>query len=337
MKIGIVGFGKMGILHGALLSAMADVKVAAIADTSRLVCRAFRSVLPEVEYFSSAEKMMASCALDAAVITTPSFNHVPAAMTAIDRGIDFFVEKPLSNNLDNALRLGRAIHAKPVVAMVGFHMRHIPSVVKGHALLQQAGNIRQVEAELYVSDVFAPQTGWRYDPAMSGGGVVIDFTVHLLDIFHWYFGEASRVTAATRSIYSKLVEDEVEAQIVFKAGFTASLRSSWSVPGHRLPFLKMKITGDQGELTVTDHNVRLTLPDGASLCTYNAPELYSGYFYDIAGPCYSLQMEAFATAVRSRKTGEDSMATALYDQCLVDAIYRSAHSHAAVTVSVERN
>jgi predicted dehydrogenase len=324
------------MLHGALLSAMTDVKVVAVTDTSWLICRAFRSVLPGVENFSSSEDMIATCSLDAVVITTPSFNHVPTAMAAIERGISFFVEKPLSNTLADASRLAISIQERPLVAMVGFHMRHIPSLVKGRELVHLVGNIHQVETELYVSDVFSPQTGWRYNPAISGGGVVIDFAVHLLDILFWYFGEVSCITATTRRVHSKLVEDEVEAQIGFKADFTASLRSSWSIPGHRLPFLKMKITGDLGDLVVTDHNVRLTSSEGRPLCTYNAPELYTGYFYDIAGPCYSLQMEAFAAAVRTRKPS-GNIEVALYDQRLVDAIYRSAQSHETVTVSAERN
>lgn len=333
IKVGIVGFGKMGMLHGALLNKIEGVEVAAIADTSRLIVNAFRSLLPGKRYFSSYEQMLDGTPLDAIVITTPSFSHVPVAIKAAEKGMHFFMEKPLGNSLASALRLEKALKGIPVVSMVGFHMRYIPTFMKGKALLAEnaVGTVSNVKAEIYVSDIFSPQKGWRYDPSVSGGGVVIDFTIHLLDIMHWYFGKVRTVKANVKSTYSKLVEDEVKAEMTFQNGMPADIVSSWSIPGYRLPYCALRISGDKGSMLVNDHNVVVLDKGGAVTRRYALPDLYTGYYFDIAGSHYSLQMEEFAKAMRTERRFSN-VNEALYAQRLVDAIYDSSSKNAAVTL-----
>jgi predicted homoserine dehydrogenase-like protein len=50
MKVGIIGFGKMGMLHGALINSLPGVDIVAIADTTKLVLKTFRSLLPKIQY-----------------------------------------------------------------------------------------------------------------------------------------------------------------------------------------------------------------------------------------------------------------------------------------------
>jgi predicted dehydrogenase len=331
MKVGIVGFGKMGMLHGALLNKIDGMEVAAITDSSRVIINAIRSLLPNIGHFMSYEKMIDHAGIDAVVITTPTFSHVPIALKAIKKGLHFFMEKPLGNTLSNAFVLEKALKGRPLVSMVGFHMRYIPTFVKGKELLTRnaIGNVREISSEIYVSDIFSPQKGWRYDPSVSGGGIVIDYTIHLLDILHWYFGEVTTVKAKVKSVYSKLVEDEVKAEFGFRNGLSASIISSWSIPGYRLPYCALKITGDNGSMTVNDHSVTVTDKNGSIAQRHTVADLYSGYYFDIAGCCYSLQMEAFARAIISKKHSSNIL-DAVYAQRLVDAIYSSSSRGSAV-------
>lgn len=333
-RVGIVGFGKMGMLHGALINKIDGFEVTAIADTSKIILKAFSSLLPKIKYFQSYQEMMDKVALDVVIITTPSFSHVPIALCAAKKNIHFFMEKPLSNSLENALLLEKALDNKPIIAMVGFHMRYMPTFMKGRELLVNGaiGAIRDVKGEIYVSDIFSPQKGWRYDPVRSGGGIVIDFTVHLLDLMHWYFGKVLSINGQTNKIHSILVEDEAQADLLFCGGLSASIVSSWSVPGYRLPYLAMRIRGEKGEMLVSDHNVTIFDENRTIVDKYCLPDLYSGYYFDIGGPHYSLQMQAFAKAVNAeRKTG--NLSEALYAQQLVDAFYRSAQQRSNIVLA----
>lgn len=327
----------MGMLHGALLNQIDGFKVTAIAETSPLILRALRALLPQVKCFRSYQNMISEVPLDAVVIATPSFDHVPAALCAAEKNLGVFIEKPLSNSLASAEALAKVFAEKKVSAQVGFHMRYTPTLVKGRELLAEGviGRVGRVKSEIYVSDIFSPQNGWRYDPAISGGGVVIDFTVHLLDLLHWYFGEVISLKGEVNKIHSRLVEDEARADLIFQSGVRASLVSSWSVPGYRLPYLALHIEGENGTMLVSDHSIIVFGLNGEPVSKFCTPDLYQGYFFDLAGPSYSLQMQAFTRAVESAN-GTGNLKEALYAQRLVEAFYRSNQQQQTVQLSEDQ-
>ncbi|MBX4216255.1 Gfo/Idh/MocA family oxidoreductase, partial [Candidatus Parcubacteria bacterium] len=252
-KIGIVGMGKMGILHGALLRELPGIELTAVAESSPLVVRAFRSLLPSIAYFSSYEKMIAEADLDALVIATPSASHVPIALLGLDRGLDLFIEKPLSNDLASAKALQARAAKEGIVSMVGYCLRYVPTFEKAREAVRSGriGEVREITGEMYIADVLSPQKGWRYNPAVSGGGVIIDFTVHMLDLLHWFFGRPATVRAVTKKVHSKLVEDEAVIDLTYADGKAAKVTSSWSSAEHRKSYSKMTIRGAGGTIVVT--------------------------------------------------------------------------------------
>jgi predicted dehydrogenase len=326
VKVGIVGFGKMGMLHGALLKPIEDVELTAIADTSRIILQAFKTFLPQTRFYTSYKKMFAECGLNAVVIATPSFSHAPIALDAIGENLDVFIEKPLSNAYESARALREKARERNVVSMVGFCLREAPSFQKGRALLSEGvvGKIERVNAEMYIADVLAPQKGWRYKKRISGGGVLIDFGIHVVDLLAWYFGRAASVSATARRIHSAEVEDEVEGDIEFKSGVTARVATSWSNPDFRKSYSRIEISGEEGVLIVTDQTVQITNRRTGVEERVTFPDLYTGYHIDIGGPLYSTQMVKFVDALRTRKNPESDVESACHVQSIVDAMYRSA-------------
>lgn len=333
-KVGIVGFGKMGMLHGALLKPMEGVEITAIADTSRIILDAFKKFLPNTEFYTSHKRMLEECGLDAVVIATPSFSHVPVALDAIGENADVFVEKPLTNTFESARALLDAVREKKRVSMVGFCLREAPSFQRGKSLLSAGavGEIESVNAAMYIADVLAPQKGWRYKKRISGGGVLIDFGIHVLDLLVWYFGLAASVSATAKSIYSEEVEDEVEGEIEFKSGVTGTVKTSWSNPDFRKSYSRIEIVGKEGTLTVTDQTVHVTNRRTGTEETSAFPDLYRGYHIDIGGSLYSTQMVKFIDAVRTRTNPESDIESAYHVQSIVDAMYRSANETKRMTL-----
>jgi len=326
LKVGIVGFGKMGMLHGALLKPMEEVEITAIADTSRIILHAFKKFLPNTRFYTSHKKMFEECDLNAAVIATPSFSHVPVALNAIGKNVDVFIEKPLTNTLESAHALLKAARERKVVSMVGFCLREAPSFQKGKSLLSAGaiGKIENVRAEMYIADVLAPQKGWRYKKQISGGGVLMDFGIHVLDLLFWYFGPVASVSAIARSLHSEEVEDEVEGEIEFRSGVMATVATSWSNPNFRKSYSRIEITGEKKVLTVTDQTVQIKDRQTGTEERLAFPELYKGYHIDIGGSLYSTQMVKFIDAIRTRKNPESDIESAYHIQNIVDTMYRSA-------------
>ncbi|MCS7462975.1 Gfo/Idh/MocA family oxidoreductase [Paenibacillus doosanensis] len=323
MRVGIIGFGKMGMLHGALLHSIENVELVAITDTSKFVLNGFKSLFPNIRVFTSYEKMIDSCDLHAVIIATPSFNHVSIAKYALERGLDLFIEKPLSNTLKDCKELLQLAQNRNAVVMIGFCMRYNPMFAKGKEIVDSriVGDIIKADAYIYCSDVLSQQSGWRFDPAISGGGVLIDFAVHMVDLLYHYFGNASAVSGNISSVYSRQVEDETTAELYFQSGLQATLHASWSKPEYRKPFYKIEIAGSLGSLSITDQDIQLNV--GGIEKTYY-PEHYEGYYIDIGGPHFSKQMESFVKSVQTRQEPKANLTAGLHTQNIINAIYTSA-------------
>lgn len=329
-RVGIIGFGKMGMLHGALIAGSRNAKICAICDKSRLMRLGFKRVQKGVRTYDDAKKMMEQESLDIVIVTTPTFNHMESIQLAIEKGCAVFVEKPLAVNVEQAKKIASLAEEKNVPIQVGFCNRFCPSIAKAKEMLDknELGAIQKVQAEMYIADVFEEHTGWRYKPELSGGGALMDFGIHMLDLLVHFFGEIESIDGTTKQLYSKLVEDEATAEIVFSSGVRCHFETSWSKEEYRKSYSRMEIYGEGKRMIVTDQTLDVVDEEGNKLQSYAYPQLYSGCFMDIGGLLYSKQMESFRQRVENNTNGRElegcTPKQALYVQRVVEAIYRSS-------------
>jgi len=95
IKTGIIGLGKMGISHAAIVSPHRDAELVAVCDTSSLILDAFKK-FTSVNVYSDYVKMIDSEKLDCVVVATPTRFHYPIVKYALEKGIHAFCEKPFS-------------------------------------------------------------------------------------------------------------------------------------------------------------------------------------------------------------------------------------------------
>ena len=189
-KAGIIGFGKMGMLHGALLSGSRKARIAALCDKSAVMRLGFKRVYKGVHTYNDAKKMLDQEKLDIVIVTTPTFNHEESVVMALESGCAVFVEKPLAITAEQASRIWKLSSEKKLPVQVGFCNRFFPSVSKAQELLEQniIGSVEHIHAVMFIGDVFEEHTGWRYKPELSGGGALMDFGIHMIDLLIYFFG-----------------------------------------------------------------------------------------------------------------------------------------------------
>lgn len=331
IRTGVVGFGKMGLLHGSLVSIHDDMELVAICEKTMFVRKAFKSVMPNINFYSDYKKMLDKEKLDAVIITTPTFNHVEVARYAASKGMAVFCEKPLALNGTEATSLANEFKEKNLPSLVGFSNRFFPTIAEGKKLIDQkiVGEIQSIKSEMYIGDVFKDNSGWRYDSKLSGGGALIDFGIHMIDLLDWYFGRIVSVSAWTKSIYSKHVEDEAGGQIYFENGLEASFVTSWSKLEYRKSSPIITIEGTEGTMIVTEQTIDIVKGDDIQKITY--PDLYQGDYADIAGINYSLEMKTFIEEINGNCSHMD-IAQGAHIQCVIDAMYESAKTGERVEV-----
>src|SRR5262249_36609915 len=142
IKIAVVGLGKMGLSHLAIVNAHPELELAAVCDASGYVLGVLKKYTG-VETYSDYDAMLRELDLDAVLIATPSKTHAGMARAALDRGLHVFCEKPFTLNVQDAAELTGLAREKGVVTQVGYHNRFVGAFAEVKRLLD-AGAIGKV-------------------------------------------------------------------------------------------------------------------------------------------------------------------------------------------------
>ena len=118
IRIAVVGLGKMGLSHFAIVNAHPDAETLACDATGFLV-DVLAKYLPATRIHTSYEDLLEKGDLDAVVIATPSHLHAPMVRAALERGIHVFCEKPFCLDWREAAELADLAEAKGLINQVG--------------------------------------------------------------------------------------------------------------------------------------------------------------------------------------------------------------------------
>ncbi len=338
MRLAVIGIGKMGMLHAAIMNALDDVELCAVSDTTKFLLSAVKSLKENIVVYDDYVKMLDKEQPDVLVIATPVFLHVPMAWECTKRGIPFFLEKPLSPRSTDAEELIEKVEEKNLTTMVGYMMRFVDTFMKAKSILDSGvlGKLITFHSTIYVAQLFKTGKGWRYSKKQAGGGVLAGQGTHLVDLLNWFFGPVDKVTGHTKNWYSKEVEDFAHVHFEFKSGVSGWMDSSWSIRHHRLLQVNIEIHAEKGNLFVCDDYVKMYLDDpadgfSAGWTNWYNPDLFKGVEIDVGGPHYSRQGIAFIDAVKSGNPVASDLRNAFEVQKIVDAIYKSAENHGQPT------
>ena len=331
LKVGVIGLGKMGLLHGAITEALEGSELVAAADSEKLLPGFMKQLKPSMTMYDDFIKMLDGADIDAALITTPVHFHVPIAIECAKRNVHYFCEKPLSINGDSAAELLQITRENDVISMVGYMMRYIGTFREGKRILDSGilGNLIVFNSSIYVGQLFKEGKGWRYDRDKSGGGVLMNQGSHLVDLLLWYFGKAKRVSGNLIHHYAGSVEDFAHGTFEFESGLKGWLDTAWSKRHHRLVDTEISIQGENGTLEVTDDEVKVFLDEArgdfeAGWSVKNKTDLYTGVPFDIGGTQYTEELVDFYEAVISKNGVESDVGSASRVQRVIDALYLSS-------------
>jgi predicted dehydrogenase len=341
VRVGVVGLGKMGVAHTAVLSMLPDVTIVGLADHHVALGRSLRGMGFAAPFYPSAEKLLAATHPDAVWVCTQQNAHWPVARACIEAGAAVFVEKPLAHTLEDATRLAALAAERRVPVACGYTLAYLPVFAAArHALAQGVlGRMQRGSSSMFLSQVFGPQKGWMYDPKRSGGGVVANISSHLLFLLRWYLG----LPAAARATWQKLygdVEDEIHGALHYEGGAEVGFESSWSVSGYPLSAVVIEVEGENGRLLVSNDALELDLKQGhagwpAGHTRVRHTELPQPARFDVNGEGYYLEDAGFLAWVTGGAALPITAEAALDVQRMMSALYASA-ADGGTTVAVGR-
>ena len=211
---------------------------------------------------SDAREAMKLDGLDAIIVATPTASHEAIVREALERGLHVFCEKPLTLSDEVSRELADLAEHKGLVTQVGYHNRFVACFGELKRLVDAGaiGKVSHVLGEAYGPVVTRPaKATWR-GKAELGGGALMDYAAHPLNLLNWYFGAATGCDSAILSrIFSKGVEDEVYASLRF-ADVSAQLSVNWSDASQRKMTTQVTVWGEHGKLYADRQELR-AFPD----------------------------------------------------------------------------
>src|SRR5687768_1197281 len=103
MNVAVIGLGKIGIMHTAMVRSIPGANLVALIDREPKLGRHVQSMMSKpVPFFTSVEDALKQVPIKAVLVCTPQFAHRPVAEACLEAGLDVFVEKPLAHRLEDA-------------------------------------------------------------------------------------------------------------------------------------------------------------------------------------------------------------------------------------------
>jgi predicted dehydrogenase len=218
-----------------------------------------------VRWFPNHRELLAE-GLDGVVVCSENAKHLELVELAAEAKCEILCEKPIATSLADAEAMRRICQRNGVRFMTAFPMRFAASTRAVRKTLKH-GELGRVLGIIGInhSEIPSGHRTWFADKELAGGGAVMDHTVHLVDLFRWFFdAEVVEVYAEVDNLFyrNELGVDTAGLILVtLSNGVQASVDCSWSRPTWypRWGHLKMDVVGEQGTVVLDAFAQHLTL------------------------------------------------------------------------------
>ena len=251
VRIGMMSFAHMhAFSYAVCVNQMPEAVLVGVADDDpergKKIAEHFRT-----KFFASYQALLEQD-IDAVVVCPENIKHKELTLVAAGAGKHVMCEKPLATTVADARAMIDACNEHNVKLMTAFPCRYSPAMVR----LKEAvdgGCIGDILAIKATNHGMMPG-GWFIELDKSGGGAVIDHTVHVADLMRWLLrSDPVEVYAEISNLmYHKDYDDVGQLTITFDNGVFSTLDTSWSRP-KSYPFwgdVTLDITGTNGVISM---------------------------------------------------------------------------------------
>lgn len=259
----IVGLGNVAV-HGHLPAWLGrhDIEIVAATDARPTRRTEAETHLPHARWYDSAAKLMAREDLDFVDICTPPSSHAGLIRTALRRGLHVLCEKPLVCSLDDLTTVAQLASVTGRVLHTVHNWHYAPIVQRTWELVRDGtiGRLRRVVWQTLRTKPAASgdeRTGnWRVNPAIAGGGVLMDHGWHVFYILQRWVGQGPAsisATLETRRHTQWPVEDTATLHLTFPDA-AAEILLTWASDVRRN---WAELTGTEGTIQLEDDTLVL--------------------------------------------------------------------------------
>lgn len=343
--IAVIGCGRIAKnAHFPVLETMEDVRIKYACDIILEKAVAAKQAFPKIENVISDYKVaLADEEVEAVFVLTPNYEHYTITMDALNANKHVLCEKPITVNYALSRKMAEEANKRGLMLNIGVCNRHHKSVEMLEQMYREGkfGNIYHVYAS-FRSFRSIPGLGGAFTTkTQSGGGVLIDWGVHFLDLILYILGGA-KLKSVTCNAYNEIAKDmkaykyndmwaEDTADIEngtndvddFITGFirtdkaTISFNGAWAQNIDQ-PEMFIDILGDKGGARLS-YGDQFTFWNGATLegvvSSHEIPNMYAE------------EDKAFLASIETGVKDKNHIDYVLESARLLDALYESSNQN----------
>lgn len=271
--------------------------------------------------------------VDCVVVSTPTKFHAEIATEALRAGKHVLCEKPLARNVQEARNVVEAAEQTGRVLKTGFNYRQMGHIRKARELLKQGAIGTPYFVRCRYGHGGRPhyEDHWCTDANLSGGGVLQEQGIHVVDLIRAFLGEPVKVLADMRCYFWPFRRTEDNCFCLFETatGQIAQLHVSWTQWKN---ILEIEIFGRDGYLVLEGRDghygpQRLTL--GKRQATHGKP-IEEAFTFEDAESSWVREWREFADIISNGSERASTVLQGLQTQELIEAAYRSSAEHSWV-------
>ncbi len=329
LKVAVIGLGDISKIHVPIIQNSTAAQLVAVCD----IDESLSQQVPGVNFYTDYMDMLNGEELDCVHICLPHYLHYPATKACAERNIHVFQEKPLASNVQDGKALVDLEAQHPHLKIgISFQNRVNESVEKLQELIAEGeyGNVLGLKGLVtwYRPKRYYDDKPWRGSMELAGGGVMINQSIHTLDLLQLFGGRIETIRGSVDTLVDigYEVEDTASAHITFKNGAsglffatnTNSVNSS----------VEFQAILEKGKFTIKDSILYQTDDNGQKVKLVEDSKLPGSKFY--YGASHVKLINQFYTCIEQNTEGYIHAKDAQISMEMIDAIYRSSAEKKAV-------
>jgi myo-inositol 2-dehydrogenase / D-chiro-inositol 1-dehydrogenase len=330
LRIGLLGAGRIGRIHGGNVAAHPRARLVAVADASREAADGLAEATGAV--VAEVDAIIDSPDIDALVICTPTDTHADFIERGARAGKAIFCEKPVSLDAERTRACVRVVEETGAALMIGFNRRFDPSFSTLHRRIQD-GEIGEVELVTILSRDPSPPPP---DYLARSGGLFRDMMIHDFDMARFLLGEEP---IEVHAVASNLVDPSIgragdvdTAAVMMKTGSGRIAQISNSRRATYGYDQRIEVHGSLGLLAAG--NRRATTVEFADARGYSVDPALP-FFLERYAEAYRAELDAFVTGVLDGAPLSPTGLDGLRAQRLADAATAAARTGKAMRLTLE--
>ena len=327
--VGVVGCGLIGQKRAKALGAGGKLVACADIDIHRAVALARTA---GAQAFDDWRELLASPVVDVVIIATLHDALAEITLAAVEAGKHVLVEKPAARSAAELVPVMAAAVKHAVIVHVGFNHRYHRSLRKAKEIVDSGvlGELMFVRARYGHGARLGYEKEWRSNPALSGGGELIDQGPHLIDLSRWFLGEMTEVQGFAHTYFWDMPVDDngfmllktAKKQVAFLHASCTEWKNLFSMEIYG-KLGKLDLSGLGGSYGVEKITWYKMLPE------MGPPETTS-WEYPMGDDSWEVEITEFFEDIRLNRIPAASLLDAAAALTIVEKIYRdSGYDHCA--------